>query len=817
MALFIVIFLVAAGLRLWALDFGLPSWLHPDEFSFVFFPLNFFSGDLNPHFFTYPTFHYYLLGLVYGLCFCLQKLFGVGHSLEQFVALHYFWERTQLMWLARLTSALLGIGTVAWTVALGARVGGRRAGWVAGSLLAVCAVHVRQSHLAGVDAAMTFWFVGATWAAARLRERERLADYLVAGALVGLAAATKYPGGLAGAAVLAAHLLAGRRLLDRRLWLAGGAALGCFVLGSPYALLDFKSFQDHFLHQAAHLGAGHGPDLGRGWWYHVRFSLVQGLGWPALALALVGAFAAGRRRQKEALVVLAGFGVFYLVMGAGQTVFVRYVLPLMPLQAVLAAKALARLRDGRWLVLATVLALVQPCYHSLRAVALLGREDTRGQARRWIEAHVPQGAALGNFGGWAGDVRVRTFEGLWWEVSHFERVFGRAQLDRALPFLESLESFPPFYSYVIQRSNIAAAAGSLEEVERLEATWVILHRHPLGYSQIDSAFAARLEQRAEQVARFSAEGLWTAGARYDPLDAFYVPLSGFGNIERPGPDVEIWKMRDYPIPEDCPWRMRELFAQAYVRGTMEMLGKGRTEEAVSLGQRALELDENCRDAYFVLGAIFQQNGDLGQAEAFYQRQLRSPPLLTNAATYHNLGIIYEKEGEVEKAEQAFQEALRAAPWKYPVAQSLAEFYRRQQQYDKAIEIYLELLDRVPERALLYEGLGRIYEKIGKTAEAEAVYQKALEVDGTQERIYLRLARLYGEQGRYLQLKRICESLLEINAKHPEAHRLLAHVYRHMGQIEKAREHAQVFVRLAPEDADAAKLRGWLERAEKDSE
>ena len=40
--------LLALALRVYALDFGLPSWLHPDEFSFVFIPLNFFSGDFNP-------------------------------------------------------------------------------------------------------------------------------------------------------------------------------------------------------------------------------------------------------------------------------------------------------------------------------------------------------------------------------------------------------------------------------------------------------------------------------------------------------------------------------------------------------------------------------------------------------------------------------------------------------------------------------------------------------------------------------------------------------------------------------------------------
>jgi hypothetical protein len=30
-----------------------------------------------------------------------------------------------------------------------------------------------------------------------------------------------------------------------------------------------------------------------------------------------------------------------------------------------------------------------------------------------------------------------------------------------------------------------------------------------------------------------------AGAVYDPLDAFYLPLSGFGSITRPGPSIVI--------------------------------------------------------------------------------------------------------------------------------------------------------------------------------------------------------------------------------------------------------------------------------------
>ena len=804
-----VILLLAAGLRLWALGFGLPSWFHPDDYSFVFFPLQFFSGDLNPHFFTYPTLHYYLLGLLYGLYFCLQKFLGAGYSLEQFLALHYFWDRTQLMWIARLVNALLGVGTVAWTAALGGQVYGRRAGWIAAALLAVCTLHVRQSHLAGVDIGMTFWFVGATWAAVRLLQRERTLDYLLAGILVGLAAASKYPGGLAGGAVLAAHLVARRRFFDPRLWAAAGAALACFVAGSPYVLVDFQTFQAHFLHQAVHLKTGHGQALGYGWWYHARFSLVQGLGWPALLAAAAGAFLAWRQRQSGALVLLSGCALFFLVMGAGQTVFVRYVLPLMPLLAVLAAGALVRLKEKKWSLLATLLVLLQPSYNSVRMVHLLGQEDTRAQARIWIESSVPPGTAIGNFGGWAGDIQVKTFEQLWWEILHFEQAFGRTRLDRALDFLESLEAFPPFYSYVVQRSNIAAAAGSMDEIERLETAWVLLHRHPLEASRIDSAFAEQLKDRAELQAQFTAEGLWSANARYDPLDAFYVPLSGFAALAQPGPDIEIWKMRDYPVTQEQKWQVRKLFAQGYVRGAGGMMGTDRIEAALELGERALELDPNCADAHFALAFLHHLQGELDRAEVYYRRCLELRPW--DAAAHQNFAMLCETRGEMSRAERLLQKGVDIAPWKESVAESLAAFYLRRGESARAIEVYNDLIDRAPKRFSAYDELGQVYEQANQREQAEKIYQKALEIDAKQEKFYLRLAQLYGEEGRYDQVIAAGEALLQLNPDQIEARRLLAQVYRHLGQMSKAREHARSFIRLAPDDPLAGELGEWLEQ------
>ena len=254
---------LALALRIWVLDFGLPSGLHPDEFSFVFIPLNFFSGNLNPHFFTYPTFHYYLLALVYLSFFAWEYLFGAGLPLEQFIALHYFWERGQLLELARWVSAFYGAVTVVWAGLLARRIFGTWAGWMGAAWLAVGVVHLRQSYLAGVDAAMTCFFIGAVWASVRLLQWDRVRDYVLAGGLVGLAAACKYPGALAGIAVVAAHLLARRSSLMRGLWLSGVAAVGAFALFSPYTLLDFGAFESHFSAQVAQMERGRGEVLGR--------------------------------------------------------------------------------------------------------------------------------------------------------------------------------------------------------------------------------------------------------------------------------------------------------------------------------------------------------------------------------------------------------------------------------------------------------------------------------------------------------------------------------------------------------------------------
>ena len=55
------IVLLALGLRVVGLQYGLPAVYNPDEVAIMSRALSFAKGTLNPHNFLYPTFYFYVL------------------------------------------------------------------------------------------------------------------------------------------------------------------------------------------------------------------------------------------------------------------------------------------------------------------------------------------------------------------------------------------------------------------------------------------------------------------------------------------------------------------------------------------------------------------------------------------------------------------------------------------------------------------------------------------------------------------------------------------------------------------------------------
>ncbi len=723
-----VVLLAAAALRLWPLFKGELIW-HPDEYSFVFIPLNFFSGDLNPHFFTYPTLQYYLLGIVYALDFLLTPNTG----LYEWIAYHYLWHPENLMSLARLVTVAFAVGGVAWAALLARSIAGRGAGLVAAIFLGCNIVHVRQSGLAAPDIPLACWSTGAIWAAVRLLHSERADNYAIAGVLLGLATSCKYPAAALAPAILAAHLAAHRGLADRRLALAGALALGAFLLTSPYVLWDYPLFAKHFLEQIDHVQTGRGQG---GWGFHAWTSLRSGvgtLGWLA-TWASIGCIA--YRWRREGLVLLTAAGCFYIAISWGKLAFVRYGLPLLPLQAVLLAVGWSTLPAKRWRYIILALVLIEPAYGSLHLVRIQAATDTRTQSREWIANHVPEGARVANFGGWAGDVPLRTIHELWWRLRRFEHAFGQARVDALLDYLQATRPDEPFYRYLVQEGDRALVEGDWNLVVEREADYVLLHTHPLEYSRVDASFLADLEARADHVASWAPQGLAESTPLYDWSDAYYVPIENWSHLDEPGPTIELWRIGETKAAK--PRTAHDLLALAYVQ---DARGKLHSDDraAMQILQRALVLSGETPDALHTLASLHKKYGRYENAQQTYARIRKLDP--ESWLAYKMSGALHLEMGEHGAALEETEHALAMGATTPGIYNNLGIAHIGLGQFDEGVTNFRHGPELAPDRADIWFNLGAALDMTGQRSQAITALHKALALDAKYVRAVQLLQQL----------------------------------------------------------------------------
>ena len=180
------IVVLALALRLWHLDHGLPYAYNADEeLHFVPVAVKMFGGSLNPRYFENPPALTYLLFLVFKL------RFGFGRDLiAQFRA-----DPEAAYLTARVVVALIGtlvVGLVYWA---GARFSDRRAGLAAAALMAVAFLPVFYSKHALNDVVTMAPVTVALVACLLVYEQGRWGHWVLAGAAIGVAIATKYTAG----------------------------------------------------------------------------------------------------------------------------------------------------------------------------------------------------------------------------------------------------------------------------------------------------------------------------------------------------------------------------------------------------------------------------------------------------------------------------------------------------------------------------------------------------------------------------------------------------------------------------------------------
>jgi len=408
-----LILLGSLAANLVGIDWGLPFHWHTDEKTFnAVEMIN--RRSLDPQYFINPHLHLYALTAVVWAVHAVVP----GH-------MHFEWSREVALtnpnhpnrrlqfWAMRASralSALFAVATVFVMYRIGRRHFGEPTGLLAAAFLAMTMGFVELAHYATPESLLFLVVMVALASFEGVMARGRTRDYLLAGALVGLALTTKYTVYLLAVPFLAAHLARGlRQAVSLRgigmVVLAGLAGVAGFLAGTPYAAVNWKDFWEvgvvfnrwtavNYMSPADSL-----LQSDRSWLPYLGW-LADILGPPLFVMCLLGVMASVVRllerrgtplELRGLLVHVTWVLTFYAVTGAAAMHALRYIMPMVPSLVLLGAvfstalvkyaSTSRRARIGAQIAVAAT--LVYSVVYTARADWMF-LNDTRYTAGQWL-------------------------------------------------------------------------------------------------------------------------------------------------------------------------------------------------------------------------------------------------------------------------------------------------------------------------------------------------------------------------------------------------------------------------------------------------
>lgn len=372
------------------------------------------NWDLSPHFFHHPAVNFYIQVPATQIARVIAKAYGTYRG----TPLSWIEFRYIQYLLGRFTVVCFSTATIFALFLAVRQMFDTLSGLAASSMLSVSMLHVEESRLIRPDIPAVFFATLFLLFTAKALDSNNRRYYLFAGALAGLAAATKYNAGMILIMVLVAFVItnwqrhACKVIFTRTFVLIPATAFLAFVAAFPSFILEFKTvIFDGILYEFHHYQLQEYSVPHNNWLYFPMSLFLLDLGPVISILVMIGLLYGLHRRTKQDY-VLFSFVVPYYILITSQTLsYRRNLLYLFPFLLALAGRALVAFHKKvmAWLeqrsqfnslqayselllIGMTIVLMAWPMTEVVKYSLYITQKDTRTRTFEWIQNYIPPGS-----------------------------------------------------------------------------------------------------------------------------------------------------------------------------------------------------------------------------------------------------------------------------------------------------------------------------------------------------------------------------------------------------------------------------------------
>jgi tetratricopeptide (TPR) repeat protein/TolB-like protein len=218
-----------------------------------------------------------------------------------------------------------------------------------------------------------------------------------------------------------------------------------------------------------------------------------------------------------------------------------------------------------------------------------------------------------------------------------------------------------------------------------------------------------------------------------------------------------------------------------------------TEKALHAASEAEHWSPGIAEAHLAKGSAYRATGRTNEAISEFQHALELAPNWDEA--YRRLASALTYAGRKAEALQYFRKAIDANPYYWVNYNQLGWALVSFGEYNQALENYRKVTEIAPDLPTGYTNLGVTYLDLGQYQDAIQQFQKSIQVNPTFN-AYANLAAGYYNMGRYREAIEAGKTAVALNPNSDFAFGNLADAYRWSGQPEQAKNAYEKAIALA---------------------